>query len=416
MKTELHITVIQPNKFASLPYYQTLVLTKRETFTNNSTFLEIEGADKTVFGVAVACSDGLLAVQPLNEAGTKDESAAPVEVPFDVLVAATGSSFPVLTETPGQSIEERQKEIDQISEALLSGKEVVIAGGGATGVELAADVLEALPADSRKGKVTLICSADRLLVDQPTYYSERCKQVFEELGGTILFNERVKSHLSSTVATDGKPLSLELKSGKTLNCHAYIEAFARGANTKWLTTLHGDKSGLPDKLVNDRGQVEVNEYLQSTVYDKLYAIAAANSRKEPALIMNVELEAKIVAGNILKPNSTKAPPGTEHAVYQIVGHDTFATLIPDNLPLPGACATICCEWCGFPFNLLCPCFCCAVICGPVDHMTCGWCCGRPEGQGLSKTLTNVKEMKMMAQNYGYKDTGTVPTGEGMERE
>jgi pyruvate/2-oxoglutarate dehydrogenase complex dihydrolipoamide dehydrogenase (E3) component len=112
-----------------------------------------------------------------------------------VLVAATGYSFPVLTLTPGQSQQERQEEVDRIGEPLVSGRNVVIAGGGATGVELAADILEKLPADSRKGKVTLICSTERLLADQPEYYSERCKQVFEELGGTIVFNNRVTSHV-----------------------------------------------------------------------------------------------------------------------------------------------------------------------------------------------------------------------------
>jgi NADH dehydrogenase FAD-containing subunit len=107
----LHITVVQPNKFASLPYYQTLVLTQKDTLANNSTFQPIEGVDETVYGIAVACANGVLAVQPLNDQGAKDESPAAVvkEVPFDILVAATGSSFPILTETPGQSQGERQQ-------------------------------------------------------------------------------------------------------------------------------------------------------------------------------------------------------------------------------------------------------------------------------------------------------------------
>jgi NADH dehydrogenase FAD-containing subunit len=416
----LHITVVQPNKFASLPYYQTLVLTQKDTLANNSTFQPIEGVDETVYGIAVTCADGVLAVQPLNDQGAKDESPAAVvkEVPFDILVAATGSSFPILTETPGQSQAERQQEIDQVSKALLNGKDaVVIAGGGATGVELAGDVLEALPAEGRKGKVTLICSSDRLLADQPPYYGEKCKQVLEELGCKIIFNDRVKSHSDSAIGTSDAPVvTLTLKSGTTLPCQAYIAAYARGANTSWLTIPHGGKGGLPSKLINEKGKVEVNEYLQSTVYDKLYALAVTNSRTEPSLIMNVEAQAKTAASNILKPNSASVAPGVAHAVYQIVGHDSFATLIPENLPMPGFCATLCCQWCGYPANLLCPCWCCAVVCGPVDHMTCGYCCGKPEGMGLPNTLKNTKEMGVMAQMAGYVDPGKVaPAGEGMDR-
>jgi NADH dehydrogenase FAD-containing subunit len=292
----LHITVVQPNKFVSLPYYQTLVLTQKDTLANNSTFQPIEGVDETVYGIAVACADGVLAVQPLNDQGAKDESPAAVvkEVPFDMLVAATGSSFPILTETPGQSQAKRQQEIDQVSKALLSGKNaVVIAGGGATGVELAGDVLEALPAKSCKGKVTLICSSDRLLLaDQSPYYGEKYKQVLEELGCMTIFNDRVKSHSDSAISTSDAPvITLTLKSGTTLPCQAYSAAYACGANTSWLTIPHGGKGGLPSKLVNAKGKVEVNEYLQSTVYDKLYALAVTNSRTEPSLIMNVEAQA-----------------------------------------------------------------------------------------------------------------------------
>lgn len=410
---QIHITIIQPCKFASMPYYQTMVLTKKDTFESNSTFCEIEGSHKTVYGVAVACVDGILSVQPLNKDGSKDDSAETLQVPFDVLVAATGLYFPILTEVPGQSISQRQGEIDRVSKLLLSGKNVVIAGGGATGVELAADVAE------EKGKVTLICSSDRLLADQPPYYGERCKQVLEEMGATVVFNERVKSHSESVLpADDNTKITLELTSGKQFDCHAYVAAYARGINTKWLTTEppnKGNEGGLPDKLLNEKGQVVVNEYLQSTVYDKLFSLGAANSWKGGSLTANIEKEATVVAANICKPKSKQAVPGMEHASYQVVGHDTFGTVVPESLPLPACCATLCCGWCGFPCNLLCPCFCMAVVCGPVDPMTCGWCCGRPEGAGLTKTLKKGKDMNLMANMAGFKDVGAVPAGENMER-
>jgi hypothetical protein len=131
--------------------------------------------------------------------------------------------------------------------------------------------------------------------------------------------------------------------------------------------------------------------------------------------MNVEAQAKTAASNILKPNSVKQAPGVEHAVYQLIGHKTFGMFVPENLPMPGACATLCCQMCGFPFNLLCPCWCCAVVCGPVDAMTCGWCCGPPEGVGVPNTLNALKEMNVMAQNAGYVDPGKAPGGQHMSR-
>jgi NADH dehydrogenase FAD-containing subunit len=404
-KEATHITVIQPNRFASVPWYQTLVLTKRTTFTANTNFAEIDGADATIYGVAVGCSDGSVAVQPL------DASQAVQQVSFDTLVCATGFAFPVICETPGQSKEERTQEIDKYADALTSGNNVVIAGGGATGIELVSDLLEKLP--DAKGKVTLVCSADTLLSDQASYYGERCKQVLEELGAEIVFSDRVVSHEESTVS-EGKPVTLELKSGKTLSCHVYVAAFGRGANTAWLKTA-GEGEPLPDTVLNDKGKVVVDEYLQSTAYDKLYAMGATTDRTEPSLFPNVEAHAKTIAKNIMNPKSTKQAPGVPHAMYQIVGRDTFATIMPENLPMPAFCSTLCCHWCGFPFNMLCPCFCAGVLFGPCDPMMCGYCCGKPEGKGLANVLNASREQNMFAESGGYYVKGKPGFGEEMER-
>lgn len=413
----LHITVVQPNDFASMPFFQTLVLTKRDTFVQNSTFAEIEGSDETVYGVAVGCSDGTVAVQPLDK-------SKPVEtIDFDILVCATGYGYPVICETPGQTKDERKAEIDKYADALLSGKNVVIAGGGTVGIELAADLLEVLPEESRKGTVTLVCSSDHLLADQPAYYGRRCKEVLEDLGANFLFNDRVSSHSESAVSEeDGKPIALTLKSGKTLDCHVYVAAYGRRANTTFLTqSATPGKDALVaagtanDELLNERGQIIVNEYMQSVAYDKLYAMAATSDRTEPSIIMNVDSQAQTVAKNIIKPMSSKQSAGVQHALYQLVGHDTFGLLIPESLPMPSIVSKILCHWCGFPFNILCPCVCIGVGVGLCDPMMCGYCCGPPEGKGLANALKTSKKLKLVATTSGYYVKGKPGFGEEMER-
>jgi NADH dehydrogenase FAD-containing subunit len=329
-------------------------------------------------------------VQPL------DKSKPVQQVPFDILVAATGFSFPTILETPGQSKEERQKEVDDVSSAILSGNKVVIAGGGVTGVEFVADLLEEIPEEKRKGAVTLVCSSEELLAGQPSHYREVSKKVLEDLGAEIIFNDRVSSHDETTISSDS--FFVELKSGKTLECHAFIPSYARGPNSGWLKSS-GEGDPLPSDLLDERGKVVVDDYLQSTVYDKLYAIGAVNSLKEAPVFMNVDEQAKTVGANIANPKSKKHKPGVENAVYQKVGTETYAMLIPENMPAPGLC-NICCYWCGFPCNLLCPCFCCAICLG-VDPMTCGTCCGPPEGKGFAKTLKWSKEKNMAAEGAGY---------------
>lgn len=398
---DMHITVVQPNDFASVPFYQTLVLTKRETFVQNSTFVEIDGASTTVYGVAVGCSDGTVAVQPL------DKSRPLQSVDFDVLVCATGFAFPVICETPGQTKDERKAEIDRYADALLSGKNVVIAGGGSVGVELAADLLETLPEGSRNGKVTLVCSSDHLLADQPPKYGLRCKEVLEGFGCEFIFNDRVSSHTDSVVS-DGKSIPLTLKSGKNLDCHVYVAAYSRGANTDWLTKPVSGKDPLPAQLLNEKGQVIVNEYMQAAAYDKLYAMMATSNRKEISLFPNVDSQAQTVAKNIVKPQSAKQSDGPQHAMYQLVGHDTFGILIPESWPMPSFVTKVFCQWFGFPFTLLCPC------CWPCPLVG-GYCCGPPEGSGLAKALNNSKKWKLVATNAGYYVKGKIGFGEEMER-
>jgi hypothetical protein len=126
-------------------------------------------------------------------------------------------------------------------------------------------------------------------------------------------------------------------------------------------------------------------------------MGATTSRTEPSLFPNVEAHAKTIAKNIMNPKSTKQAPGVEHAMYQEVGRNNFATIMPDNLPMPAFCSTLCCHWCGFPCNMLCPCFCAFALCWPGNPMMCGYCCGKPEGKGLATFLNATREQNMIAE-------------------
>eukprot|EP00980_Cylindrotheca_fusiformis_P027647 scaffold21730_cov49-Cylindrotheca_fusiformis.AAC.1 len=88
------------------------------------------------------------------------------------------------------------------------------------------------------------------------------------MGCKFVFSDRVTSHSDSEIG----PLTLDLKSGKSLSCNAYVAAYAKSPNTDFLTKKGADGASLPSSVVNAQGKVEVNEYLQSTDYDKLYAL------------------------------------------------------------------------------------------------------------------------------------------------
>ena len=69
----------------------------------------------------VSCGEGSVAVRLLNNEEIK-------VIQSDRLVCASDSAYSAIRTTPGQSLEERQKELYSIGSILLSGKDVVLAG------------------------------------------------------------------------------------------------------------------------------------------------------------------------------------------------------------------------------------------------------------------------------------------------
>eukprot|EP00978_Attheya_sp_CCMP212_P022935 scaffold69324_cov56-Attheya_sp.AAC.1 len=347
------------------------------------------------------CAENVLLVKPLDE---KDKNTKLVS--FDVIVCATGFSYPTLLAKPGQSYESRKEEIATLTKSVLEGTgDIVVGGGGAVGVEIAGDLLEQI---KKPRKVIIVSSTDRLVADLPEIYSKRVLTQLISMGAKVIFNTRVESHSETTVSGE-TPMSLTLRSGKTLkNVSAYVAGFSRGPNTAFLKDGVGleDYDGaapLPSGILDESGRVMVNSYLQSPAYPALFAMGAASNLDEPTLAPMVAAQAITVAANIVgatattthKPGPAKAP------MYVLTGHHTYGTWIPESIP-PGKFLF---GMCGFPCNMLCPCFCLAALCGPMDPFMCGWCCGTPDGPGLPNTLMNVKEKNVFATSMGYTGVG-----------
>lgn len=403
-KRKFHVTVIQPNTFAEIPWNCTSEITKKDTFESNSTIAPMDGVDETVFGIAVGCGDGTLAVKPL------EEGKAIQLVPFDFIVCATGVAYPTILSTPGQSAEDRKAEVEKATELLtFPEKSVVLSGGGHIGVELAGDALEERGTDA-KGTFTLVCSTDHLLSDRPKKYGAKALKKLEELGGTVLFQDRVVNPTENVF----ERTTLELQSGKTLECDGYIATYSQGPNTGWITEgLPDGSSVLPEGILNDKKQVIVDDYLSSKVYSNLFAISATNDRGEACVGMNIQTQAKTIAANIIKPKSqrqTIAP--LKFPLYQTVGHKTYAFISPEAM----SGGKVIFKWCGFPCNLLCPCVLCGCLCCLVSPMCCGFCCCEPEGRGFVDTLENLKQSGLSAKFMGYNGLGeAAPSSQEMER-
>lgn len=439
-RAAIDLTVISANTFSEIPWYSTVSLTRPGEFTKNSTRAPIEDLDNVVYGVAESTTDGEVHCRLLP---TPTESIQ--KIPFDILVAATGSNIPLIRPLPGQSLIERKKEIHYFQELLISSTNelagrFVISGGGAIGVELAADIQEMInkqsSSDGNNKGVTLISRNPRLVSDQSKVYSDKVEHHLKSIGVEIIKSNEVISHKENTFVSslngkgDNERIKIILKDNSVIdNCIGYVCAYSgSGSNTSWLRksiieNINGENP-LPNinEVFNEKNQICVNSFLQSKVCPKLFAIGQTSDLDAPGIIPFIEEQAKTIAHNIssialtsstkydsslILPNKSfkkyKPPLPINSPLYIKVGHDNHTILIADNFPL----GNVFLKWCGYPFNLCCfPCLGCGAIFGIVDPMVCGKCCEDPEGKGLAKTMQNLKDREILAKRAGYFGLGS----------
>ncbi len=196
-------------------------------------------------------------------------------ISFDRLVLATGSLSNDFA-TPGVSehclmLDSRQQAdrfhrrfVNQLHRVSQTGEmQLVIVGGGATGVELAADlhnVVRQLPEygfsenTQQKVNVVVVEASDRLLAQLPERVSDSVKRELVALGVDVKLDTRVATATDTTVVTaDGDVLKAD------------ISVWAAGIKAPaWI-----EQSGLE---VDGLGRVVVADSLKVPGHDSIYAI------------------------------------------------------------------------------------------------------------------------------------------------
>lgn len=364
----------------------------------------MEGVDNIVYGVATGVCDGKISIE--TPEGNIEELL------FDYLVCATGFHIPTFTPEPGQDPIARRKEVEKMAQVLSDPeKHVVVAGGGAVGVEIAGDIL-----DGGNRNLTLVTAGDRLLLNQPEKYSKKALDQLESRGVKVMFGERVVSHSETTVAEPGKKLMLMTSYQETIECDAYLPAYARGPRTEWLTKAVGDAQ-LPFDLLDDKSLVRVDEYLASTVYPKLYVVGACNSIAEPPVMANMDSQAQCIAKNIVNDKSAKYGGGMlKSEMFQPIGHKSHAFFVPEAFNCPICVSQCLCFVCGFPLNMLCPCVWCGIAFGPCTPFMCGYCCSAAEGKGVVGFFEKSAKIGFAADSAGFNGVAFVaPQAQEMQR-
>ncbi|KAH9477744.1 Apoptosis-inducing factor-like protein A [Psilocybe cubensis] len=212
---------------------------------------------------------------------------------YDVLVVATGSNwyghlaFPNDEEGFKDHVKSWQKKIHD-------AKHIVIAGGGAVGIEMSGEIKDAYP-----NKHVTIVHANRLLLGDiyPDKFRENIESRIRLRGVNILFNDTIEG-------TPNPHAPLKTGNGVPLPCDLLL--FARGGrpNTSLLKFLRPN-------VLSDRGYVRVKPTLQIDQHPNMFALGDIIDWPEAKQLMKISMgHTAVVIANVISYLEGKVPKKT----------------------------------------------------------------------------------------------------------
>jgi len=232
---------------------------------------------------------------------------------FNRAIISSGSRYPTLPLAKSNSafdFAERNQEMLEEHQSLLSANSVLVIGGGTVGVEFAGEIASAFP----DKEIALAHATDTLLDNSKPKAQRKALEQLTAKGVTVKFNSRF--------AKDGDVYRCS-KSNETLQPDIAYVCVGMVPNTEFL------QAELPD-ILDDRGLIKVDSYMKVQGYENLYALgdcANLDSNKHGYLASVqggnlADALLKSAQGKKFKPYKTPplfiiTPTGTDSGVAQL---------------------------------------------------------------------------------------------------
>ncbi|EKM50736.1 uncharacterized protein PHACADRAFT_178488 [Phanerochaete carnosa HHB-10118-sp] len=203
---------------------------------------------------------------------------------YAALVLATGSTWPSLIDF-GDADEEVREKIGVWRRTFAQAKNVVIAGGGSVGIELAGEILDAYP----NTKVTIVHSGTRLLNDAyPDKFRDRMEQTVRARGVALVAEDYVDVFPEPLATTD-----VVTRAGKIIRgADLVIPAFGARPNTGVVATLGGG-------VLTASGHVRVAPTLEVRGHPGVYAAGDIVEWREQKQAGKASAHAAVVVPNVV---------------------------------------------------------------------------------------------------------------------
>ena len=212
------------------------------------------------------------------------------QIPYDYLIVATGSTYPgpIKATTSQSTLAQRQLSINQSARDIDAANTIIIIGGGAVGVELAAEIVDKYP--NRQKHVVIIDVAPTILPGFRQHTVNYAVRWLEDNGVELRLNtsfERIDD--ASVTLSDGTKLSADV----IFKCFGAAPATA----SKYGGRLLSDSPNGP------KGSTVVNNHLQVKGHKNIFAagdVCFHSKSDELKLAHTAHVNASLVALNVLR--------------------------------------------------------------------------------------------------------------------
>ncbi len=227
---------------------------------------------------------------------------------YDYLILATGATYsqPISPGTPkGKQTPEtttllgRYKEWKRAHEQLKTAKSVLILGGGAVGVELAAEILDHFSDSTQRPTVTIVDAQPNLVPLFPKAVGTYAKDWLKERGAILRLGESLRSWNDK---------SCTLQDGTTLHADIVYICFGNRPNSEMVDNVASESKTNRLFSLTKRRNVIVKDTLQLVVAGDANAISpcfacgdvASPPSSDEKQAFQAEMQGKLAARNVTK--------------------------------------------------------------------------------------------------------------------
>ncbi|KAJ6028901.1 uncharacterized protein N7446_011760 [Penicillium canescens] len=229
------------------------------------------------------------------------------QIPFDYVVLATGTrlSKPAAMEHDDKisSVEYLQKH----QAGVKAAQSILIVGGGAVGVQMAADLKEYYP----EKEVTVVQSRPRVMPNFHPQLHDLIKRRFDELGIKLITGSRVTLPPGG-FSNDGNSFQVQLTNGTTESTQFVILATGQTPNNQLVSDLSPSSSDAESIVNPQNGFIRIRPTMQflDEKYSNLFAVGDIADTGAQKAARPGSAQAAVVAKNIQAMIEGRSPDET----------------------------------------------------------------------------------------------------------